>query len=222
MAARGTTGYLYPDIYTCKSSWAEQSTYKNHPLQQPYTDKELIRLLDDDSDRAIVLLFEAYYSYICRAVYKIIPDRVLVEDLAQEVFLELWRKRNQLRVTSSLKAYLRRAAVNKALNYIRDERVKLTDEERAPEQKATQAGALQQMQVKELQQVIDKAVDSLPDRCRIVFVLSRFEDMTYNEIAEQLGISIKTVENQISKALRTLREYLGPHLSLWLLMWAFW
>ncbi len=182
-------------------------------MRQPYTDKELIRLLGDDSERAIVLLFEAYYSYICKAVYKIIPDAVLVEDLAQEVFLELWRKRSQLRITTSLKAYLRRAAVNKALNYIRDERVNLTDERRVPEIRAKQAGALERMEAQELQAVIDRAVDSLPDRCRIIFVLSRFEDRTYKEIAEQLGISVKTVENQISKALRALRKQLGPYFS---------
>jgi len=188
-------------------------TINNHPLRQPYTDKELIRLLDDDSERAIVLIFEAYYSYICKAVYRIIPHAALVEDLAQEVFLELWRKRSQLRITTSLKAYLRRAAVNKSLNYIRDERVKLTDEARAPEIQAKRAGALERMEAQELQAVIDQAVDSLPDRCRIIFVLSRFEDMAYKEIAEQLGISAKTVENQISKALRHLREQLGPYLG---------
>lgn len=160
-----------------------------------------------------MLLFEAYYAYICKAVYKIIPDTVLVEDLAQEVFLELWRKRSQIHITTSLKAYLRRAAVNKALNYIRDNRVKLTNQERAPEVRARQAGALQQMEADELQQVIDQAVDGLPDRCRIIFILSRFEGMTYHEIAEQLDISVKTVENQISKALRTLRDRLSPYLG---------
>ena len=66
----------------------------------------------------------------------------------------------------------------------------------------------------ELQAQIDQAIDSLPERCRIVFMLSRFDDMTYKEIAKTLDISEKTVENQIVKALKLLRAYLGPYLSI--------
>ncbi len=190
---------------------------KLHPLQHQYTDEELINLLLQDSERAIELIFEQYYAYICKAVYKILPDRTLTEDLAQEVFLELWRKRQQLNISSSLKAYLRRAAVNRSLNYIRDQRIKFTDEAQAPPLESNVAGALQRLQADELQERIDQAIDALPDRCRIVFVLSRFEDMSYNEIAAQLDISSKTVENQISKALRLLRAALAPYLGLFLL-----
>jgi RNA polymerase sigma-70 factor, ECF subfamily len=194
------------------------ATYNNHPLRRPLKDKELIALLEEDSEKAIVLIFEAYYGYICKAVYKIIPKASIVEDLAQEVFFELWRKREQLHISTSLKAYLRRAAVNRALNHIRDQRIQLVEAERAPPMPSREAGAAEKLEAAELQAVIDQAIDALPGRCRIIFVLSRFEDMTYSEIAEQLGISIKTVENQMSKALRQLREQLGPFLGLWLLL----
>ena len=69
------------------------------------------------------------------------------------------------------------------------------------------------MEHSELEQLVDAAIDSLPEKCRLVFVLSRFEELTYNEIADQLGISPKTVENQISKALRILRNTLQPYLG---------
>ena len=186
-------------------------------LQKKYTDKELLELLEKDDELAISLIFRAYYSYLCKVAYKIIPDNNLVEDLSQEVFFELWRKKGSLQVNISLKAYLRRAAVNRALNYIRDQKIKFSDEKPYPLQSGDAHAGLQ-MEADELQLRIDESIDSLPERCRIVFVLSRFEDMSYQQIADALDISVKTVENQISKALRLLREALGPFLSLWLLL----
>ena len=186
-------------------------------MQQNYTDKELLELLEKDDELAISLIFRAYYSYLCKAAYKIIPDSNLAEDLSQEVFFELWRKKGQLQVNTSLKAYLRRAVVNRALNYIRDQKIKFADENPYP-LPSREANAGQQMEADELQQRIDEAIDRLPARCRIVFVLSRFEDMTYQQIGDALDISVKTVENQISKALRILREALGPFLSLLLFL----
>jgi RNA polymerase sigma-70 factor (ECF subfamily) len=181
-------------------------------LQKEYTDKELQALLQKDSEQAIILIFKRYYNYLCKIVYKIIPDYNLVEDLTQEVFFELWRKKEQLSVTASLKAYIRRAAVNKSLNYIRDQKIKFSDEEQYPVVKSKQPSVTQQLEADELQLRIDEAIDSLPERCRVIFVLSRFEDMSYSEIADSLGIAVKTVENQISKALRLLRVALQDYL----------
>lgn len=144
---------------------------------------------------------------------RIIPDPGIAEDIAQDVFYELWRKRDVLNVNSSFGAYLRRAARNKSLNYIRDRKIKPESEDKIPHRSEGQTDANRKLEVQDLQNSIDRAVGDLPDRCREVFSLSRFEDMSYQEIADKLGISIKTVENQISKALRLLREALGPHLS---------
>ena len=190
---------------------------KNISLQQHHSDIELLELLGKDDELAISLIFRAYYSYLCKVAYKILPDTNLAEDLSQEVFFELWRKRGQLPAITSLKAYLRRATVNRALNYIRDQRIRFSDEEPGP-MPGNAVSVGQQMEADELQQRIDEAIDGLPERCRIVFVLSRFEDMSYQEIADALDISVKTVENQISKALRQLRESLGPFLSVLLLL----
>ena len=148
-------------------------------MQKEYTDNELLELLEKDEEQAISLIFRAYYSFLCKVVYKIIPDSNLVEDLAQEVFFELWRKKGRLRVNTSLKAYLRRAAVNRALNFIRDQKVKFADEKPYPLDSG-EANAGQQMEADELQQRIDEAIDRLPERCRIIFVLSRFEELMYH------------------------------------------
>lgn len=147
---------------------------------------------------------------MCRSANRILNDENLAEDLAQEVFYELWKRRSELSITLSLKAYLRRATVNKSLNYIRDYRKVRFELEDKVDEKTAQPLVSERMEAAELQEQIDRAIDGLPERCRIIFILSRFEDMTYNEIAELLGISAKTVENQISKALRLLRQILRP------------
>ena len=178
------------------------------PAQTEYTDPELLNLLKDHKEEAIDILFRRYYSYVCKSAYRIIPDGNLVEDLAQDVFFELWKKRDQLKINTSVKAYLKRAVINKALNYIRDKKMKFDDHEKFPEAISKGASAQEIMEESEMEKVIHAAIDRLPERCRIVFCLSRFEEMTYQQIADKLDISIKTVENQISKALKYLRSEL--------------
>ncbi len=182
-------------------------------MQQNITDQELLNLLRTDGDRAMEVLFKNYYSYICSVVYKILPDANLVEDLTQEVFYELWRKREVIHISTSLGAYLRRSAVNRTLNYIRDQKIKFDEEEKIDLGHSTPAKGQTNVEAEELQALINEAVDSLPERCRIVFALSRYEEMTYKEIAAELDISVKTVENQISKALRILRQKLDPYID---------
>ncbi len=180
--------------------------------KENWTDEELLALLPQDGELAVERLFQKYYEYLCVAVYRILPDPVTVEDLVQEVFMEVWRKHKSLNIQTSLKAYLKRAAINKTLNFIRDHKIKSEGEEQLSFFKAKEASAGEQLEAKELQERIQKAIDHLPEKCRIIFMLSRFEELSYKEIAERLDISTKTVENQISKALRLLRQILGPYI----------
>ncbi|WP_235295923.1 RNA polymerase sigma-70 factor [Portibacter marinus] len=178
-----------------------------------YTDKELVAFLNDSDDGAIEKIFKQYYSYICSAVYKIIPDPNLTEDLAQDVFYELWRKREKIQITSSLKAYLKRAAINKALNYIRSKKMKFDNDDDDAVVNISVRSSEKSLEAMELQEIINDAIDTLPEKCRIVFMMSRFEEMSYKEIAAALEISIKTVENQISKALKILKIAVNPYLD---------
>lgn len=183
-----------------------------------YTDEELIALLATNEESAIDLVFRKYYAFLCRSVYRIIPDTQITEDLAQEVFYELWRKRAKLNITTSLRAYLKRAALNKALNYIRDQKIDFRNAPAKEELTSKAASVEQELAAANLQQEIDQAIDSLPEKCRLVFVLSRYEEMSYQQIADHLEISIKTVENQISKALKSLRKALAAHLPILLFL----
>ncbi len=176
-------------------------------------EKELLDLFEKDSEKAIDLLFRKYYAYLCKSIFRIIPKENIAEDLAQDVFFELWKKRDNINVNISFKAYLRRAGRNKALNFIRDQKIKWDDVDELDTVESKFSEASEKVEAGELKKLIDKSINELPDRCRLVFSLSRFEEMSYQEIADQLGISIKTVENQISKALKQLRSKLEPYLS---------
>jgi len=97
-------------------------------------------------------------------------------------------------------------------------KIEYTDEELLALLPTDGDSIVQELAADNLQEEIDTAIDNLPERCRLVFVLSRFEEMSYRQIAEQLNISMKTVENQISKALKSLRIALADHLPLSLLL----
>jgi len=176
------------------------------------TDQELITSLQNGDESAMDVLFRRHYSSICRAVYRILKDSNLAEDIAQEVFLGLWKKREQLNITTSVPAYLKRTAVNKSLNFIRDQKVKFDDEEKMPVLSNNESTTQEHLEADDLQKLINDSIDLLPKKCKLVFTLSRFEEMSYQEIADKLDISIKTVENQISKALKFLRKTLRQDL----------
>ena len=167
----------------------------------------IINLLKEDNEKAIDLLFDNYYSYLCNIVLRVINDENFAEDIVQEMFMDIWKKRHELNIQMSLRAYLRRAAVNRSLNHLRKQKMKFEDSEEATLSIETEIEDGQaSLEREELEQRIFQCIDALPSKCKIVFSLSRFEGMSYQEIADQLNISVKTVENQISKALKLLRK----------------
>lgn len=159
--------------------------------------------------------FRLHYSAMCRLVYRILRDKETCEDVVQELFARLWEKRNSLSIQGSLKSYLYRAALNAALNHVSSKRVKtrtsLNDLLQEPSGGNT---PLEVNQANDFYEAFQKALQELPEGCREIFVLSRYEQLSYREIAETLEISPKTVENQMGKALRVLREKLGTFLQL--------
>ena len=181
--------------------------FDEKPVKDNMTDAELLKMLQTDSEKAIELFFNAHYVYLCRVCNNMIRDEEQSEDIVQEVFYDFWKKRNSIDINISVRAYLKRAVVNKTLNHIRDKKFKYQEDmEDHAEVFSSQPDILEQMNLEVLEDKIFRAIDDLPERCRIIFAMSRFEEMSYKEIAGQLDISIKTVENQISKALRLLRK----------------
>ncbi len=176
-------------------------------------DDILTRLRADDRT-ALRELFEMHYPFVCSTIHRFIRDHALVEDLAQEVFLRFWDKREVIDINSSLKAYLRRMAINEALAYLRRNK-RYDDTEITPEMTPGEDRSAEDTYLhSELQHRVREAINGLPPKCRVVFQLSRYEELTYREIADQMDISVKTVENQMSKALRILRERLRDYLTI--------
>lgn len=166
------------------------------------------------NDRAALReLFDAHYPSVCGAIHRFVGERGITEDLAQQVFIRFWEKRAKINITSSPGAYLHRMAVNEALAFLRSKKNRSPEEITATTPLPPAPDVEQDILQNELQDQIVRAVDSLPPRCRAVFQLSRFEEKSYQEIADELGISVKTVEHQIGKALRVLRERLKPYLA---------
>lgn len=182
---------------------------------QEISQKEILTRLKANDKSALKHLFQAYYVYVCSNIFRIVKDRVLVEDLAQEVFLRFWQKRHQIEVNASLKAYLRRMAINEALGHLRKQKV-FAEEINQDTMGGTTPGGEKEYLHAELEDHIRVAIDQLPPRCRTVFQLSRFEELTYKEIADQMDISVKTVENQMGKALKILRRALKNYLHFFL------
>jgi len=171
-----------------------------------HPDIHILDKLKDQPEIALKVLYKQYYNYICSVVYKMIGDSTLAEDIAQEVFVEVWKRRESLDVNLSLRGYLRRVAVNKTLNYIRSQKMNFEDDDALLQVPSTDNSTQKILEAEDLQKVINESINSLPDKCRVVFGLSRFEELSYKEISSELGISIKTVENQISKALKLVRK----------------
>lgn len=184
-------------------------------------DREFFDLLSTDAEKAFEWLFRRYFSELCQVVYRVAHDEHLAQDLVQEVLYELWRKRDILTISISLRAYLKRAVLNRTLNHLRDNR-QWTSEERMPEIAVEESDPVDMLRSEELQELVDAAIDELPEKCRMVFVLSRYEELSYRDIATELGIAEKTVENQVSKALKYLRQRLLPYLKSGILLFAFW
>lgn len=175
-------------------------------------DDVILDLLSKGDQKFIDLLFDKYYTYLCNVVYRVINDADYAEDIVQEIFTDIWRKRESINIQTSLRAYLRRASVNRSLNHIRKQRMKFDENEDAIiDIESNTIDGQQELEKDELEQRIHDCIDALPPKCKLVFSLSRFENMSYQEIANHLEISIKTVENQISKALRILRSSIQPY-----------
>ncbi len=169
-------------------------------------DSEIIELINNDDPSGFKLLYDKYYKWLCGAAYSIIKSSSDVEDVVQEVFMELWKKKDTLKVESSFKYYLRRAVINRSLNLVKKEKRRKYSNLEDYEQFESKSLSIQEkMEQKELGDKIMAAINSLPEKRKEVFYYSRFEDMSYKEIADKMGISVKTVENQISVALKTLR-----------------
>lgn len=174
---------------------------------------QLITTLKAGDITAFEMLFRTYYQSLCNYAYTFVRDREEAEEIVQNTFTGVWEKRASLSIHTGVKPYLYAMVRNACLNVLKHEKIKQRHAalEVAVAERSSESVA-HKVEASELEQRIMEAMAKLPEQCRLVFKLSRFEDLKYSEIAAQLDISVKTVENQMGKALRVMREQLKDYL----------
>ncbi|MEO6978048.1 MAG: RNA polymerase sigma-70 factor [Mucilaginibacter sp.] len=187
----------------------------NQPFKVEYSDSTVIDLLREGNERAFEKIFREYFKGLRAYAYTFMKDEEQAEEIVQNVFCRIWEKRSQLKPEGSIKAYLYRAVHNESLNYIKHQKTRAAFQVHYNNNEEQHSGeASEKIMIAELDGHIQKALNDLPQQCRIIFQLSRFENLKYREIADQMNLSIKTVENQMGKALKVLREKLAEFLPI--------
>lgn len=161
------------------------------------------------------MLFRSHFTGLCFFAQKYVKDFEIAKEIVQDAFLSLWEKRETIDMERPVKSYLTMIIHNKSTNYLRDNRKfdkfildieKLVD---IPEYENSDSLVEDELKLK-----IDIAIKDLPEKCREIFVMNRYENLKYQEIADKLQISVKTVETQMSKALQHMRVRLAEYISL--------
>lgn len=181
-------------------------------------DKSLISRIRLGDTEAFKELFYLYSGRLCSWAYKITNDRHIAEDIVQDFFIKYWEKKEILEFNPSFLSYAYRAVYNSSLNYVRDNEKYIYGYELTLLNISEKEFAKDEDQ--ELQKVLMKAVDELPDKCKRIFIESTFKKRKYAEIAEEYGISVNTVKVQVSKAYRLLREKIDPATLLFIILFS--
>lgn len=195
-------------------SYAKFQSKAYYPSVEEQDSTFLLRLKQQDEEKFMEHLFRIYYAPLCKTVYNITHDTESAEDIVQDVFMKVWRRKDQIDLSQSIKSYLFRSSVNTALNYLEKNRRSISMEDAEPDHLQFSSNATEDdLRYQEVSLRIDQAVQSLPPKCRTVFALSRFEEMSYAEIADQLSISVKAVEKHMGKALKLMRQRLQSFIN---------
>lgn len=179
------------------------------------TDQELIALLKEGDQSALEQIYERYHIILFSQAYRRLKDREEVRDIVHEIFLSLWKNRERLNITSSLSAYLYVSVRSRVLNVFRNNKVRdqylrsLQDFMDLRENNVEK-----RIQEQELSHLIESEISFLPKQMRLIFEMSRFQEKSHKEIAEELNLSPQTVRTQIRNALRILRIKLGTNLFI--------
>jgi RNA polymerase sigma-70 factor (ECF subfamily) len=169
-------------------------------------EQEITRAIREGNVNAFRQVFDTCYENLCQYAFTLLKNSDEAEDIVQSMFLKLWEKREELDIKRGIRSYLFRSVYNQCINQLEHQVVKRKHFERS--QWESDDAVQPEVFSDELHDKIRLAVDKLPPQCRTIFQMSRYEDLKYPEIAEKLDISVNTIQNQICKALKILREEL--------------
>jgi RNA polymerase sigma-70 factor, ECF subfamily len=176
------------------------------------TEKQVLSRIKNNDIEAYRYLFELYYRDLYFFAHKFIENREVAEEIVQDVFIFLWENRSSLNINKSIKSYLYTSVKNRSINYLKSKinNINFVNIEHAVDANLI-LPAHHTLELKELDKLIEKAISSLPPRCKEMFHLSRNSEMTYQEIADALDISKETVKSQISDALKKIKAFLSKY-----------
>lgn len=176
-----------------------------------------LHIINIGDEKVFESLFREFYAPLAAFAMKYVKDTEMAEEIVQELFSDMWAKTDRLHIKTSIRSYLFGAVRNACLNHIKHLKVeqKYADRTRLS---TSQGEATDFLELDELKQKISVALDKIPEKCREIFELNRFEGKRYKEIADELNLSLKTVENQMGKALKIMRDELGDYLLIALLI----
>lgn len=184
------------------------------------SDKEILRNISIGNEDAFEFVFLTLYNELCMYACGILKDRDSAEEVVQEVFVKLWETSNELSIKLSIKAYLYKAVHNRCINFLNHMQIikKYASESAKNESNlvspVTSDYPIANLLVQELEEKINQSILDLPKQCREVFLLIRYEDLSYTEAAEKLGVSVNTIKTQLQRALSRLRENLKNYLPV--------
>jgi RNA polymerase sigma-70 factor (ECF subfamily) len=177
-------------------------------------EKNIFRKIREDDREAFKNLFDTYYASLCHYASHYLNDDALSEEVVQELFVKIWEKRKSLDIDSSVKNYLFRSVRNGSLNQIQHDKVRQLHGRKLKEALMSEDPAADYLIPPEMILKLEEGIESLPEKRREIFRLSREEGLKYREIAEKLQISVKTVEVQMGLALKNLRQKIGSFVLL--------
>ncbi len=170
------------------------------------------RKIQEGSVKEFEKLFRKFYEPLCLFANSFLRDMDAAEEIVQDLFYNYWKKRETISIGISIKSYLYQAVKNNSLKYIEHQQVKhrYSQEVKSVVEETTYC-VNEEMEATELNHIIESTLNQLPERCREIFVMNRFEGLKYHEIAHRLSISIKTVEANMGKALKLFRSNLRQY-----------
>lgn len=184
-----------------------------------HKEKQIIEGIAKGNAKYFEALFKEYYTQMCRMALKYVKSPDIAEEIVQDIFYNLWKKRKDISINASIKSYMFRSVFNNSLQYLQHQNVvrKFVNEKQYLNN-FEEYNPHEALKYNELLGVLNTALSSLPERTRSIFLYSRFEGLKYHEIADKLAISIKTVEANMGKALKHLRLTLSDYTMLILII----
>lgn len=180
------------------------------------------KVFKENDYKSFELIFHHYYDNLCNYALKYVSSPEIAEEVVSDVFFKLWKNRDRINIESSFQSYLFTSVRNQSLDYLRSQqKLKNKFEEVNSNMGSFSSNPEESYIQEELNKKIEEAIGFLPNQCRIIFRMSRDEGLKYKEISEALNISIKTVETQMGRALKKLKESLKEMLSLLLATYPF-